>query len=408
MTETAQVKFRRGTTSEVSASIVPNEMQVDTDKETLVVGGSGNSSHPMMREDLANYAGARVGGTFNVTKLDVSGIIEAAELDIGEWQTSTNILESSVAGQSGARIRAAVSSPANPTYSFQGDPATGMYRLDAGRVGFSALGVPAAFVDSEGIKTNTENARVKLGVWDSDLYGIGMGSGYTFGGLHDFATTFQMNNVGARGWWWGHNDHTNSQGAMALNTNGELTVAQGVRVGYGEADTVIPLTNYDLDVAGDTRFGGGIYIGGTGSANRLDDYEEGTWTPTYISAVGSFDTLDMNIVSADYTKIGNLVSLRAYIRTNNVNTAGASGVVSVAGLPFVCQRFDAAYITLASGFGGQVPLSGYTSGGSATVRLAYRAAVDGGDISLDVSDLRTGAIAGQNRIILATQYQTAA
>ena len=27
-------------------------------------------------------------------------------------------------------------------------------------------------------------------------------------------------------------------------------------------------------------FNGGVYIGGTGSANLLDDYEEGTWTPT--------------------------------------------------------------------------------------------------------------------------------
>ena len=24
-----------------------------------------------------------------------------------------------------------------------------------------------------------------------------------------------------------------------------------------------------------------IYIGGTGSANKFDDYEEGTWTPSF-------------------------------------------------------------------------------------------------------------------------------
>ena len=31
---------------------------------------------------------------------------------------------------------------------------------------------------------------------------------------------------------------------------------------------------------------GGIYLGGTGSANKLDDYEEGTWTPTDASGAG--------------------------------------------------------------------------------------------------------------------------
>ena len=29
----------------------------------------------------------------------------------------------------------------------------------------------------------------------------------------------------------------------------------------------------------DLYLSGGVYLGGTGSANQLDDYEEGTWTP---------------------------------------------------------------------------------------------------------------------------------
>jgi hypothetical protein len=32
--------------------------------------------------------------------------------------------------------------------------------------------------------------------------------------------------------------------------------------------------------AADLTLSGGVYLGGTGSANYLDDYEEGTWTPT--------------------------------------------------------------------------------------------------------------------------------
>lgn len=35
----------------------------------------------------------------------------------------------------------------------------------------------------------------------------------------------------------------------------------------------------DVDVAGNIEVSGGVYLGGTGAANKLDDYEEGTWTP---------------------------------------------------------------------------------------------------------------------------------
>jgi hypothetical protein len=31
----------------------------------------------------------------------------------------------------------------------------------------------------------------------------------------------------------------------------------------------------------DLYLSGGVYLGGTGAANLLDDYEEGTWTPAF-------------------------------------------------------------------------------------------------------------------------------
>jgi len=68
----------------------------------------------------------------------------------------------------------------------------------------------------------------------------------------------------------------------------------------------------------------GIKLGGTGSANLLDDYEEGTWTPTL--NIGSFSALN-----ATYTKIGSLVhlSLDATVGT------GGGWFVSV---PFTCAN----------------------------------------------------------------------
>jgi hypothetical protein len=67
--------------------------------------------------------------------------------------------------------------------------------------------------------------------------------------------TFQFNSEDDRGFWWGDTVHTTAQGAMALTTNGLLTVASGIRVGYGESDTANPTANL-LDVSGSISIDG--------------------------------------------------------------------------------------------------------------------------------------------------------
>jgi len=51
--------------------------------------------------------------------------------------------------------------------------------------------------------------------------------------------------------------------------------------------------------------GQGIYLGGTAAANKLDDYEEGNWTPT----LGGTWATDPTSITGKYTKIGQLVSI---------------------------------------------------------------------------------------------------
>lgn len=107
------------------------------------------------------------------------------------------------------------------------------------------------------------SSRDKLRVYNSSLYAIGMQNSFTFGALNtDWAMTFQMNNDADRGFWWGHDAHTVAQGAMALSTDGKLTVAHSIRIGYGESDTTVPGATYRLDVSGDAN------ISGTTTANN--------------------------------------------------------------------------------------------------------------------------------------------
>ena len=65
-------------------------------------------------------------------------------------------------------------------------------------------------------------------------------------------------------------------------------------------------------------------------ANTLDDYEEGTWTGTL--AGGTTNPTIPVTATGQYTKIGNQVFAR--ILFSNVITTGASGAITVTGLPF--------------------------------------------------------------------------
>ena len=84
----------------------------------------------------------------------------------------------------------------------------------------------------------------------------------------------------------------------------------------------------------DAYLGGGLYVGGTVSANHLDDYEEGTFTPA-IGGVTSGAVSYGNRFGA-YTKIGQIVHAYFFIEfTDNTATAGNLQVHS---LPFTASN----------------------------------------------------------------------
>ena len=83
----------------------------------------------------------------------------------------------------------------------------------------------------------------------------------------------------------------------------------------------------------DLYLSGGVYLGGTGSANKLDDYEEGTWEPT-LQGTGSNPTVTYNgDTGGSYTKIGRMVYLTGCVRWSSAPNGG-SGTAMIGGLPF--------------------------------------------------------------------------
>ena len=123
--------------------------------------------------------------------------------------------------------------------------------------------------------------------------------------------------------------------------SGDMTVGTGdTRVRFIDSlDCVVPVSDavgtsrdaaVDLGYSSirykDLYLSGGVYLGGTGAANKLEDYEEGTWTP----ALQNGGTL--NVLNARYTKVGNLVYAGFYVGFSSIPNDSAQVILT--GLPF--------------------------------------------------------------------------
>jgi len=119
------------------------------------------------------------------------------------------------------------------------------------------------------------------------------------------------------------------------NDNSKVFAAiDSVRTGTFNTDLVF--STDDGGVLGENlrllSTGGITFNGDTATANALDDYEEGSWTPTYYGAstAGSYS---LTSTEAKYTKIGNTVHLYVDIKNITQSSAG-TGLLRIGGLPF--------------------------------------------------------------------------
>jgi len=71
------------------------------------------------------------------------------------------------------------------------------------------------------------------------------------------------------------------------------------------------------------------------AANALDDYEEGTWQPSYTTSSGSI-TAHPTYSLCRYTKIGRVVQIQGLVSTSAVSSP--SGSVKMYGLPFTVDN----------------------------------------------------------------------
>lgn len=131
---------------------------------------------------------------------------------------------------------------------------------------------------------------------------------------------------------------------------------------------------------------------GTGTSELFDDYEEGTWSPTY-DDTGGTGSYTQDVSRGLYTKVGNKVTVHFEVRTDAVS--GATGDAIITGLPFTPSGTNynetgvgsVAALTI-QGFTTQAPTACVAST-SGNIELLY----DNGGVTtnLPAANLATGA-----------------
>jgi hypothetical protein len=166
------------------------------------------------------------------------------------------------------------------------------------------------------------------------------------------------------------------------STSGELAFsnALGATIGSHTFTERMRLTS-----TGQLRLAGaGItFNGDTAAANELDDYEEGTFTPT-LQFGGASTGITYTLQSGLYTKIGRKVHVRVEILLSNKGSA--TGTAALTGLPFTAS--SSAFAATVNAAGNFVFTNGYLNGGvtgnSATITL-YNTPTSGGVVILSES-----------------------
>jgi hypothetical protein len=113
-----------------------------------------------------------------------------------------------------------------------------------------------------------------------------------------------------------------------VSGSGNLAVSNNI-VGAGTISGTNITASGTLGVTGLITASAGVAIGGTGSVNTLDDYEEGDFTPTLTPGGGSYNGLTL---TGKYTKIGRVVTVQMRLKIDA--SGNASNSATVGGLPF--------------------------------------------------------------------------
>jgi len=330
---TTAVQHRRGTTAEHAVFTgLEGEVTIDTTKDTAVIhDGSLAGGYPLAKESLANVnpgALSAITGSATaaddvflvydtsatsmkkITRAELNNAIEADAL--ASVTITGGTINGTSVGASTASSGAFTTLGATGTSTLAAVTAVGRVEISGGsgdRI-FQVSGTSA----TTGTTQFGEVFNPTFGAAVTTLYGryIGFTSN---GATGTNAYAMYVEPMG------GTSTFTNKWGLYVTGTdknhlNGPVTMGTGLAVTGAISATEIISANKGITFPA-TQVA-------SADANTLDDYEEGTWTPS----VGGTATYSIQL--GRYTKIGNIVHVEFMLTSNG--GAGASNAIT--GLPF--------------------------------------------------------------------------
>ena len=278
---------------------------------TVTTGGTPNAGFTGLTGTIA--AGSQV--VFDGANWQVSG-------SSGPWTRAGTTLSPAIAGDA-VDIDFPLGTAALPGLTPVGDPNTGIYSPGADRLSISTGGTERVAVTAAGrVGIGTTSPATALhvsGTGTQRLRITGTGAANAILSL-DAASTYSNYieyGVSASTPLY-FRDVTAGADRMVIDTAGRVLVGKTTATANG----------------GDLQVSKGITFPATAVActdpNTLDDYEEGTWTPTQgaaLTVVGAFSS------SGTYVKVGNVVHLFGKVSGATSVAAAASGVIA-GGAPY--------------------------------------------------------------------------
>ena len=171
-----------------------------------------------------------------------------------------------------------------------------------------------------------------------------------FNGVTNKAARIKFQESGVDKWLIGNGAATETGNFEIYNANGQMALSF-----FSASSAATFIDNIVIGTAGKgIDFSATSDGSGTTTSELLDDYEEGTFTPTII--FGTSGTATYSIQSGFYTKIGRQVTVVILISFNDND---GTGVVSIGGLPFTSISTN---YCRASGAGQTLGMSGMTDG----------------------------------------------